>query len=117
MDKVDSVTAEVLSLESKLSKSGVNNTDMATIKKDVNDVQSDSKTLRGFFNAMSAQASSFIAQAQTDPIGMYAQLNAGRTSLGGGLANAASSAADNLVRAFTSMVNLFDKLTGTTGGQ
>ena len=117
MAKVDSVTAEIESLEPKLAASGVNATDMATIKKDVKNVKSDSATLHGFFTAMKAQASSFIAQAQADPPGMYDRLNAGKEALGGGLTSSASAAADNLVQAFTSLVTLFDKLSGTTEGQ
>ena len=117
LDKVDSVTAEIEGLESKLSSAGVNASDIATIKKDVAAVKSDNQTLRGFFAAMKAQAASFIAAANADPVGMYAKLNSGARSLDPGTANAASSAADNLVSSFTSMVNLFDKITNTAGGQ
>jgi hypothetical protein len=116
MDKVDSVTAEIESLEPKLAQSGVNKTDMATIKKDVVDVKADSHALRGFFTAMNAQASSFISQAEANPTGTYDSLSAGKTTLGRGLMSSASSAANNLVSSFTSLVNLFDKLSGTTAG-
>jgi peptidoglycan hydrolase CwlO-like protein len=115
--KVDSVSAEIQDMLPTLSKSGVNNKDIATVKKQLATVKASSATLKGYFSAMGAQATSFIAAAQANPVGTYDKLQSGGGPLNGSLTNGASSAADNLVNSFTSLVNLFDKLTGTTGGQ
>jgi len=115
LNKVDAEVAKIVAMEPTLQANGVNNKDMASIKTDVAAVKSDSATLRGFFSAMSAKSSAFIAQANANPIGTYNAMQGGDGPLSG-LGNGAQGAAQNLVNSFTNLINLFDKLSGT-GGQ
>jgi hypothetical protein len=115
LNKVDAEVANIEKLEPKLQSSGVNDKDMVTIKTAVNNVKSDSSTLRGFFSAMAAKSAAFVSQANADPIGTYNSMQGGGGPLSG-LGSGAQTAAQNLVDSFTNLINLFDKLSGT-GGQ
>lgn len=115
LNKVDAELTKIEQMEPQLQAGGVNSTDMATIKKSVADVRSDTNTLSGFFSAMSAKSSAFLAQAGANPLGTYDAMQGGGGPLSG-VGGGAAGAADNLVSSFTSLVNLFDKLSGT-GGQ
>ncbi|HVS58522.1 MAG TPA: hypothetical protein VHD60_02155 [Candidatus Saccharimonadales bacterium] len=114
--KVDAEVAKIEKLESKLQSSGVNSKDMATIKKDVAAVKAASGTLHGFFTAMSSKAAAFVSQASADPIGTYNAMQGGGGPLGG-VSGGTEGAAQSLVDSFTSLINLFDTLSGSTGGK
>lgn len=116
MAKITKVQTEIENLVPSLGKAGVNNTDIATVKKDLDTVRAATATLNGFFGAMSSKGSAFISSAQANPVGTYDQLQSGGGPLSG-ISGGASAAADNLVSSFTSLVNLFDKLTGAQEGQ
>lgn len=116
LDKVDAEVAKVEQLEANLQSKGVSNKDMATIKSDVASVKTASATLRGFFSAMSAKAAGFVSQASANPIGTYDSMQGGGGPLSG-VGSGAQSAAQNLVNSFTNLINLFDKLSGTSGEQ
>jgi hypothetical protein len=112
------VSAELTKIENMLptlQANGVNSKDIATIKKAVTDVKGDTATLNGFFNAMAAKSSAFLAQAGANPLATYNAMQGGGGPLAG-VGSGAAGAADNLVSSFTNLVNLFDKLSGT-GGQ
>lgn len=115
LSKVQAELTKIQNMEPQLQANGVNSTDMAAIKKAVNDVQSDTNTLSGFFSAMAAKSSAFVAQASANPLGTYDAMQGSGGPLSG-VGGGAAGAADNLVSSFTSLVNLFDKLSGT-GGQ
>lgn len=108
LDKVDAQVAQIEQLEPKLQASGVNAKDMANIKLAVTSVKADSKTLRGFFTAMNAKASAFVAQANANPIATYNSMQHGGPL--SGLNSGAEGAAQNLVNSFTNLINLFDTL-------
>lgn len=116
LNKVDAEVAKIEQLEPTLQASGVNNKDMTTIKADVASVKSASSTLRGFFAAMTSKASAFVSQANADPIGTYNAMQGGGGPLGS-ISGGTQSAAQNLVNSFTDLINLFNKLSGNSGGQ
>ncbi|HEX5447720.1 MAG TPA: hypothetical protein VFW90_00765 [Candidatus Saccharimonadales bacterium] len=113
LNKVDTEITKIEKMEPKLQASGVNSQDIKTIKADVAKVKAASSTLRGYFAGMGGRAASFIARANSDPIGTYAAMQSGGPL--GGSSSGAAGAADNLVSSFTSLVNLFDKLSSTGG--
>lgn len=115
LGKVSAELTKIQNMIPTLQANGVNSKDIATIKKAVADVKGDTATLNGFFNAMSAKSSAFLAQAGANPLGTYNAMQGGGGPLSG-VGSGAAGAADNLVSSFTSLVNLFDKLSGT-GGQ
>jgi hypothetical protein len=116
LDKVDSVVNEIQGLEPKLQADGVSSKDMNTIKTEIAGIKKDNTTLRSFFSGMASQTSSFISDAQADPIGTYDKMQNGSGPLSSASGSGASAAANGLVSSFTSLVNLFDQLTGQ-GGQ
>ncbi len=113
LDRVDSTVSKLESISNQLSSAKVTPATIAAINKDINIVKTDSSLLRNFFQKMQNSMNAWIANAQQNPLAAFTQMQQGKGFMDDSGASAAVGAADNMVAAFTDLVNILDKLTSS----
>lgn len=117
LDRVDAEIAKISADIPQLKAAGVSAADISAIQSDVSTIKQDNSILRAFFAKMLNGLASFITSTKADPLGAFDKMQKGQGFMNQQDGTTAANTADGMVNAFTNLVNLLDKVTGSQGGQ
>lgn len=112
IDRVTSVTTKITANIPGLKTAGVTDSDITAIEKDIATINKNAGIMRSFFIKMRDQMREFVAQAKSDPANAFSvmeKMNDDQSQF-----TAASNAADEMVKTFTSLEATIDKIANAT---
>lgn len=113
--KVEAMVAKVEKVLPQLSSAGLTAAQIDKVKSNIASIKVQLGVLRSFFNKMKTSMQQFINEARANSSAAFDKMQNGSMGMDDASANQAANAADAMVSAFESLVDVLDKVQPSEG--